>query len=189
MEDIILVGYGGHAKSVADCIERQKKFRIVGYTDLKEHVSEYEYLGTDDLLEYYFSKGIRNAFVCIGYIGKGNIREVIYDRLKEIGYNLPIISDESAIVSKSAKVGEGTFLGKYAVVNAEAIIGKMCIINTAAIVEHECCVGDFSHISVGTVLCGQVNVGKSAFVGANSTVIQNQNISDYKTIPAGVTVR
>ena len=28
MEDIILVGYGGHAKSVADCIERKKEYRI-----------------------------------------------------------------------------------------------------------------------------------------------------------------
>lgn len=39
MEDIILVGYGGHAKSVADCIERKNEYRIIGYTEPAEVVS------------------------------------------------------------------------------------------------------------------------------------------------------
>ena len=42
MDDIILVGYGGHGKSVADCIERTKKYRIVGYTDLEQQESMYK---------------------------------------------------------------------------------------------------------------------------------------------------
>jgi len=37
MENIILAGYGGHARSVADCIERQGKFNIIGYTDLNKY--------------------------------------------------------------------------------------------------------------------------------------------------------
>ena len=41
MEDIILIGYGGHAKSVADCIERQKRYRIIGYTELEKKKSQY----------------------------------------------------------------------------------------------------------------------------------------------------
>ena len=36
MEDIVIVGFGGHAKSIADCIERMGKYRIVGYTDFDE---------------------------------------------------------------------------------------------------------------------------------------------------------
>lgn len=50
MEDIILVGFGGHGKSVADCIEREKRFRIAGYTDNKEQLCGYPYLGTDQEL-------------------------------------------------------------------------------------------------------------------------------------------
>ncbi|WP_156032724.1 hypothetical protein [Selenomonas sp. FC4001] len=42
MEDIVLVGFGGHAKSVADCIEREGKYHIAGYTDVKLQV-----IGTD----------------------------------------------------------------------------------------------------------------------------------------------
>ena len=40
MEDIILIGYGGHARSVADCIERRHAFRIAGYTEFVPQDSE-----------------------------------------------------------------------------------------------------------------------------------------------------
>lgn len=189
MEDIILVGYGGHAKSVADCIERQKEYRIVGYTDIEEHKSAYKYLGTDDILEEYYARGVRNAVVCVGYLGKGALREKLYALLKGIGYSLPVIVDSSSIVAETAEIGEGTFVGKGVIINAEAQVGKMAIINTMALVEHECVVEDFVHVAVAAILCGQVHVGKAAFIGANATVIQGRRIEPRQIVPAGVTIR
>lgn len=184
-----MVGFGGHAKSVADCIERQRKYKIVGYTDLEMHTSKYTYLGTDAVLRSCYDRGIGNAAVGLGYMGKGAVRTELYERLKAIGYNMPIIMDPSAIISETAQIGEGSFIGKSAVVNAEAIIGKMAIINTKALIEHECVVGDFTHVAVGAVLCGQVEVGKEVFIGANATIIQNMHVPSNTVIPAGETVR
>lgn len=189
MDDIILIGYGGHGKSVADCIERTGLYRIIGYTDFQEHQSQYTYLGTDDVLEQYLEEGIDKVFICIGYLGKSNLRERIYWILKEKGFTFPVIIDPSAIVSQSAVIEEGSFVGKGAVINAEARIGRMSIINTGAIIEHECIVGEFSHIAVSAVLCGQVKTGKAAFVGANATIIQCMEIGARTIIPAGMTIR
>lgn len=189
MEDIVLVGFGGHGKSVADCIERQGKYHIIGYTDLQScGGSKYVYLGTDDVLEGIYAKGVRNAIVCLGYLGIGITREKIYDRLKNIGYTLPTIIDPSAIISEGTELGEGTFVGKLAVVNADSMVGKMAIINTKALVEHECTVGDFTHIAIGAVLCGNVSVGEASFVGANATVIQSYRVGDRVVIGAGTIV-
>ena len=189
MEDIILVGFGGHAKSVADCIERQNRYHIVGYTDMNPCSSKYQYLGTDSVLEDYYERGVKNVALCIGYLGKGQVRQKIYDKLKLIGYRFPIICDPSAVVSDTAEIGEGAFIGKLAVVNAEAKIGKMAIINTCAVIEHECKIGEFSHVAVGAVLCGQVNIGQASFIGANATVIQQRIIPDGEIVPAGATIR
>ena len=189
MEDIILVGYGGHAKSVADTVERGKQYRIAGYTEIKPVDSRYEYLGGDEALPEYYKSGIRNAVVCIGYLGKGSLRQKIYKYLKDIGFVLPVILDPSAIISSDVQIGEGTFVGKNAIINAGVKIGKMAIINTQSLVEHECIVSDFTHIAVSAVLCGQVHVGEAAFVGANATVIQERNIPAGKIVPAGVTIR
>ena len=49
--------------------------------------------------------------------------------------------------------------------------------------------GDFSHISVGSVLCGDVKVGAASFVGANATVIQGISIGRGCIIGAGTTIR
>ena len=35
MEKIVLVGYGGHARSVIDSIEQSKLYKIEGYTDIQ----------------------------------------------------------------------------------------------------------------------------------------------------------
>lgn len=189
IEDIVLVGFGGHAKSVADCIERQGTYRIIGYTDVEERKSPYTYLGRDDVLKAYYEKGVPNAVISIGYLGTGDARQKIYATLKTIGYCLPVIIDPSAAVSKTACIEEGVFIGKGAVVNAESKIGKAAIINTKALVEHECEVGDFAHVAVAAVLCGQVRVGNAAFVGANTTVIQGREIQEGRIVPAGIVVR
>lgn len=189
MEDIILVGYGGHAKSVADCIERKQEYRIIGYTDIADVDCRYPYLGSDDVLREYFNNGVKNVAICLGYLGHGHLRQIIYKQVKDIGFTLPIISDPSSIISSSSLIGEGTFIGKCAIVNADAQIGKMCILNTMSLVEHECLIGEFTHVAVSAVLCGQVKVGKAAFIGANATVIQCKEIPDGKIIPAGMTVR
>ena len=189
MENIVLVGFGGHGKSVADAIESGNKYRIYGYTDLQDNYNEYRYLGTDDVLEELFSKGITRAFLCVGYLGKGTLRERLDDKLKALGFSFPVIIDPTAVISKKAKIGDGTFVGKKAVINAGAIIGKQCIINTGAIVEHECKIGDFTHVAIGAILCGQVSVGKAALIGANATVIQCREVKEREIVPAGVVVR
>lgn len=189
LKKIIIVGFGGHGKSIADIIKRTGNYEIVGYTDITEQNSTYKYLGTDSVLDEYYNRGIKYIAVGIGYLGKGNIREVIYKKIKDIGFELPVIADPSAIVSGDVIIEEGTIIGKGAIINTEARIGKMCIINTRAIIEHECTVGDFCHISVDSVLCGQVEVKDRAFVGANSVVIQCKQVKEGQIVPAGSTVR
>lgn len=192
MTDVVIVGFGGHALSVVDSMKRTGQFNIIGYTDRKQtqYEVQFSYLGTDDVLESLYKDAcVKCAILGIGYMGKGTIRQEIYEKLKMIGYEFPVIIDPSAIVSESAVVEEGCFVGKYSIINANAHVGKMCIINTGATVEHECKVGDFSHVAVGATLCGQVNVGKACLIGANATVIQCRKIQDNEIVPAGVVIR
>lgn len=193
MEKIILLGIGGHAHSVVDSIESNGKYSVCGFLDRKEREGEqyreYKVIGTDDMLEYYFKEGIKNAFVTVGYLGKGDIRKRLYKQLKEIGFNLPTIVDRTAVIAKDVVLGEGTFVGKKAVVNSVTEIGKMCIINTGVILEHDCKINDFSHIAVGSVLCGNVQVGKESFIGANATVIQGKMIGNKCVIGAGTMIK
>lgn len=181
----MIVGYGGHAKSMADSIRAESRYEIAGYTDIEDkHDKDLEYLGSDESLPDIYRDKCCYAAIGIGYMGNSNVRDRLYRKLKEIGYQLPAIIDPAATVSQSAQIGEGAFVGKGAVVNAGACIGKLCIINTGAIVEHGNVVGDYSHISVGSILCGHVSVGDHCFIGAGSTVIQGIEIGKSSIIGA-----
>lgn len=190
MDKIILIGYGGHAESMADSIRQLETYEIVGYTDKEplDKTYDYPYLGDDSVLQSLFDKGIRYAAICIGYLGESYIRDDLYRMVKKIGYQLPAIIDKTAILANNRAIGEGSFIGKGVVVNARSSIGKMCIINTRAIIEHENQIGDFSHVSVNAVLCGNVSVADHVFIGANSTVIQGKKIQANSQIGAGSVV-
>lgn len=189
MEKILIIGYGGHAKSVIDSIKTAGQYEVAGYTDIEDkHVAGIPYLGTDDCLPLIYERGVHKAAFGLGFMGKSELRNSLYQQVKEIGFELPVITDPSAVVSNSARIGEGTFIGKRAVVNAGAVIGKMCIINTGSIIEHENHIGAFTHIAVGTVLCGDVRIGEQCLIGANSTIIQGITVGDKSIVGAGSVV-
>lgn len=193
MEKIIILGKGGHAESLVDIVERENKYEIAGYvindSSQSSENERYSVIGSDMDLEQIFESGIRNAALGIGYLGKSDLREKLWKKLKAIGFSFPIICDPSAVLAGNIRLGEGTMVGKGAIINANASVGEMCIINTGAVIEHGCMVEEFSHISVGSVLCGEVRVGRASFVGANATVIQGKKIGNQCIIGAGITVR
>lgn len=193
MEDIILLGLGGHAHSVVDSIEQSGKYNIIGFLDMEgmswKHYRDYRVLDTDDALQMYFDRGIRNAFITIGFMGHGDVRNRLYRKLKDIGFAVPNIIDKTSAISGSAELEDGIFVGKNAIINVNAKIGKMCIVNTGAVVEHDCEIGEFSHVAVGSVVCGGVSVGKQTLIGANATVIQNKMIGNRCIIGAGMVIR
>lgn len=187
-EQIIILGFGGHAKSVADSIIRMKSYAITGYTDVYKCDCQYNYLGNDDKLEELYHQGIHKAVLGVGYIGNSTVRDSLVRKAKEIGFVFPIIVDPSAIIAPDVEIGEGTFIGKNSIVNADSKIGNYCILNTGSIVEHENIIGNFSHIAVGAILCGNVKIGHHSMIGAGATIIQGKSVGDNVIIGANSTV-
>lgn len=190
--EIVLIGAGGHAKTIVDTIERQGNYKIVGFVD-KENIGNniyrsYNVIGQDEDLEEIYNNGVKYAFISIGYMGDNDLRNQLYNKLKNIGYVLPVIIDDTAILAEDVRISEGSYVGRNAVINAEAYIGKMCIINTNAVIEHECIVGEFSHVAVGAVMCGRVKVGNNCMIGANATILQTREIGANTIIGAGTIV-
>jgi len=135
--DIVLVGGGGHCKVVISIIKKLDTFNITGISDLEKNLGK-EVLGietryTDDELEVLHDKGIKCAFVSLGSVGDPDRRIRLFEVLKEIGFQIPVIISEDAIVDKSVEIGEGTVIMPGAIINPGAKIGKNSFVNTGAI--------------------------------------------------------
>ena len=137
------------------------------------------------------SEGLSPIIVSIGANG---VRRMIVDRLmadaEEAGHRLKfgVAIHPSAVVSPSAKIGEGTVVMAGAVINADAVIGRHCIINTGASVDHECVIGDYCHIAPGAHISGGTRIGEGTWIGVGACVIQFLNIGKDCMIGAGSVV-
>ena len=188
-DKIVLIGGGGHCKSVLDAVLRSRNYSEIVITDndlpVGTSILGCKVVGNDDLLPDLYRNGVTFGFISIGSIKSTDVRHRAYERAYGVGFEFPIIADPSAIIASSAAIGKGVFIGKNAVVNADAVIGHMAIINTGAIIEHGCKIGEFSHIAVGAVACGNVTIKKGVFMGARSVVTQGVSIGEGVMIGAG----
>ncbi len=189
---LVLIGGGGHCKSVLDAALKMDMFSDIVITDpaipVGTKVLSSEVVGNDDCLENLRQNGYEYAFITVGSVRVNPLRETIAAKVAAFGFKFPVIVDPSAIVSTATVIGEGSFIGKNVTINADVKIGRHCIINTGSIIEHECNIQDFAHVSVGSILCGEVSVGRNSFIGAGSTVIQCLRVGDNVVIGANSTV-
>ena len=190
MNDIILIGGGGHCRSAIDVIEAENRFRIVGIVDKKEKIGDlvlgYPVIASDDQLGDLHVT-VANAFVAVGHIASNEARKRLYLTIKQLGFSIPTIISPLAYVSKYASIGEGTIVMHQALVNANARVGRNCIINTKALIEHDAVVEDNCHISTGAIVNGGVYVKEDTFFGSNATSKQSIVISGF--IKAGSIVK
>lgn len=189
---ILLIGGGGHSRSVLDCLLRLGTYDEIGIVEIDPNsipsLMGIPIVGTDDDLPALFAGGWTNAAVTLGGVGYPDRRQFLYQRLKEIGFSLPPIIDCSAIVGCEADLKEGTFVGKRAIINCRVQVGLCSIINTGAIIEHDCQIGSFAHISPGATLCGGVRIGENTHIGAGTVVRQQIEIGRDSIIGAGSVV-
>lgn len=190
MKKIVLIGFGGHAKSIIDSIESSQEYEIVGYVDIEDkgEYRGYVWLGTDENLRQIYERGIKYACISIGYMGEGNLRDDLYSKARALGFDFPAIVDPRAIIAKDVTIEEGVYVAKGAIINSGSYIGKLDIINSGALVEHENIIGDFTHIAVRAVLCGNVVIGDHCMIGASATVIQGKRVESNVQVAAGAVV-
>ena len=191
-KEIVLVGGGGHCKSVIDVIESEGSYSIAGIIDIKEklgqRILDYEIRWTDDQLvdlvgqyEYFL--------VTVGQIKKPDARIMLYEKIKECGGVMPVILSPRAHVSRHTRIGEGTVVMHHALVNADVSIGKNVILNTGCLLEHDVTVGDHCHISTKAVVNGGAHVADRVFVGSAAVLSQMISVGSDVVISSGSIVR
>lgn len=190
MRRLILVGGGGHCRSVIDVIE-SVGYIIEGILDLPSEVGNtilgYPVIGTDDRIPEFVNTC--DFVITVGFVKDVSLRVKLCDKVQSAGGHLATIVASTAYVSHHATVNYGTVVMHHAFVNAGAIIGKNVIVNTFANIEHGVCIGDHSHISTGAMINGECIVGNRCFIGSQSVLNNCINICDDVIVGAGSMVR
>lgn len=190
MRPLILVGGGGHCKSVIEAAE-SAGFTIKGILDLPQNIGKklcgYDIIGSDDDVLRYVD--ICDFIVTLGFIKNPILRIKLHQKIEAVGGRFATIVASTAHVSRHATVGVGTVVFHQACINAGSQIGKGCIINTFANIEHDAVIGDYCHISTGVMVNGDCKVGAATFLGSQSVMANATSICDGCVVAAASFIR
>ncbi|MCU0379384.1 MAG: NeuD/PglB/VioB family sugar acetyltransferase [Bacteroidales bacterium] len=186
-EDIVLIGGGGHCRSVIDVIEEEGRYCIAGVVDLREKIGEsvsgYKVIADDDSLERLVND-YHLYHISLGFIRDPGRRIFLFDLVRKFGGKFPVIKSPYAYISKRAELGDGTIVMHNAQINTHVLIGRNCIINSRALIEHDVRVGDNTHISTGVIINGASEIGSRCFIGSGAVVSNDIIINDNAFIKA-----
>ncbi|MBN1123000.1 MAG: acetyltransferase [Anaerolineae bacterium] len=189
----VILGGGGHARMLIDCIQMTGLAELMGILEVNEtrwgeSMYGVEIKGGDDLISEMIDQGVTHFVVGVGGTRDNQPRQRLFDLGLESGLKPLTVRYPGAFVSQHAVVGEGCHLMPMSVVNAGAALGMNVIVNSGAIVEHDCVIGDHVHIATGARLSGTVTVGSGTHVGAGATIRQSIAIGSDAVVGAGAVV-
>ncbi|MFY7811966.1 MAG: acetyltransferase, partial [Flavobacterium sp.] len=130
MEEIILLGAGGHCKAVIDVIEQENKYKILGLLDnlknIGDKISGYSVLGNDELIDHFINLN-KKFVITVGHVKSSNIRRKLSKKLPLA--LCPNIISPLSYISSHASIGMGNVFMHNSIINIDAKIGNHNIFN------------------------------------------------------------
>lgn len=182
---LMIVGYGGHGRVVADIAKASgvpvggildddpaaagADLRIGGSTrsEIPRHVATHRYVVA---------------------IGATATRREFAEMILAAGGELATLIHPTAIIAPDVTIGVGTVVMAGAIVNIGTRIGQFAVVNTGAILDHDNTVEDNVHISPGCSLAGTVTCRRDVFIGTGASIIPHVVIGEGAIVAAGATV-
>lgn len=190
MKGIVIFGAGGHAKVIADIVEKQGERNILGFLDdnIKPGTVVYGYkvLGGKTFL-YDNADKIEGGIIGIG---DNWVRKRIVEDIKNIKNDFCFFSaiHPSSTVGRGVQIGDGSVVMAGSIINSDANIGEHCIINTKSSVGHDSILFDYVTIAPNATVAGGVTIGECSTMSISSTVIHGKTIGKHTVIGAGASV-
>ena len=182
LQRLLVVGAGGHGRSVAEAAELSGQFEVVGFLDdaLPAGISVvgFPVLGAVASMAQHQSV-VEQAIVAVG---NNAVREKLMMQLTAAGFTWATLVHPRAFVSPSSVMGAGAAVMAGAIVGTEARLGVGAIVNCGAVVDHHSTVEDYGHLGVNASMAGGTVLGRSAWMQAGAA------LGYGVTVPSGLTL-
>ena len=187
-DPLLLIGCGGHARSLIDVVESSSRWHVLGLVGLPEQVGEevlgYPVLGCDEDLPS-LRQQCTNVLLAVGQIGFSTQRQRLVAKLEGLNFLMPVVISGRAHVSHHAQLGSGCSVGHGVIVNAGSKVGDYSILNSNALIEHDAVIGNYCHISTGALVNGGTKIGSNSFIGSGVVLRDGLNLPPRTVISAG----
>lgn len=188
MADLVLLGGGGHARSVLAALTFSGH-AVAGYLapDPSGGLPGLAYLGGDERLESLDPHEV----VLVNGLGtttSTRARRELHESVVARGFSVAAVRHPHAFVDPGAQLGDGVQVLAGAIVNVGARVHDGAIVNSGAIIEHDAVIGAHAHVAPGAALAGGVDIGEGALIGLGARIIQGVTVGAGSVVGAGAVV-
>jgi UDP-perosamine 4-acetyltransferase len=190
VENIIVVGAGGHCKVILSVLRYYKKYSVIGIADRDSSSKGEEISGSiikfswNDFKEIY-DNGTKYAAIAIG---DNKERKELFKELSSIGFKIPTVIHPTALIEKDSLIRNGCLVCMGAKIGVEVHIGENCVIYTGSILDHEVRLEDHVYISPGCSVAGRVTIKEGSFIGIGTSIKEKISIGKNVVVGAGSVV-
>ena len=195
LENIVIVGAGGHAKEISFLIEEINSFKptwnLLGFIE-KDHTSIGKYNGKYRILddESYFEKNKKILYVAIA-LGSPHLVNRIQNKLEKNYPHLKfpnLIHPSVKAVSVDVKMGRGNIVCAGNIFTTDIMIGSFNCINRGCNISHDVDIHNYCIINPGVNISGGVVIKDRCLIGTGATILQYLTIGIDSIVGAGAVV-
>ncbi|MBS7597203.1 acetyltransferase [Pseudomonas sp. RC2C2] len=163
---LLIIGAGGHGKSVAEAALLSGHWQAVLFVDDRWPQAR-EAFGCQIVADVAGLANVAHlAQGAVVAVGSNTLRKTWFEALASAGLPQATVIHPQACVSASAQIGPGSVVMALAVVGVDVHVGAGAIINAGTVVDHDAVVEDFVHLGVGVSIAGGVRIESSAWLQA-----------------------
>lgn len=184
---LLIIGGSSTALEIRECAELTPE----RYDEILNVVGDNEDCQCSFIHDFELEDKLKSISNCRYIIGFTSIKlKEKYEALFASQNIKPInIIHPTAIISPSARIGRGNYVGAYAIISSNAIIGDNNLINLQVTLGHDSITGNNCAINPAARISGHVKIGNNCLIGANSFIFQGLTICHDSQIDAMVYIR
>lgn len=192
MKNIILAGNAVTAEILHSYLSKDKRYNVVAATvddgfANKGGVKGLETIPFSALKSKHDPKNCA-IVMAMGYNDINRSRESMFNRLKEMGYQIESYIHPASQIHTDHPLGEGCVVLPSAVIEPHVQVGKNSMIWAHVTLAHHSSVADHCWIASGAVISGQARIERNAFIGVNATVVNEVTVAEYTIVGAGALI-
>lgn len=194
MKELIIFGTGAVAAEITSNIEdgnwgASESLCIKGYVTSDDSGGEnwHKYGFKSPYLGSFADYEIEQEDYFILALGAPEAKRKIVRQIKERGGKFLTLIHPTAVVAKTAIIGEGNIINPFVMIGPNVKLGDFNLLTSQSVISHDCIVGCYNFFAT-SLLCGHTVVGDSNYFGIRSTTIPDVVIGNRNTIQAGMIV-
>lgn len=193
MKHLVIIGARGFGREVCSVFYRTEQFisgaiSVKGFLDDKADALD----GLDgdwppiisSVEQYVIQED--DVFFCA--LGDPFWRKHYSDLITNKGGRFISIIHPTAIVNKTARIGEGCFIGPFTTISPNVSIGKHVMIQAFVDLGHDSVVNSFSSIESYVFLGGYASVGQLTIIHTKASVIPHKSVGNSCVVGHGSVV-